>query len=194
MDDVPIPGHDDRRLFKQFLAQQGVPAYIRRAQQVEAAYDQLAARCRNQRDEWLTMVRIRLGILEALAVNWDVLQPLLADNDQITTLTELHGMVGPRLRHKPPATSSLRKLRRALADLTESLERFNRRWQAYLAGLDLTSINALRDAYNRYYVLEKECALRSARVARQGFRPLPPVTVADLSALLPLLPVPRCTV
>jgi hypothetical protein len=40
-------------------------------------------------------------------------------------------------------------------------------------------------------VLEKECAVRSARIARQGFVPLEPLTIDDVSAQLPLLPVPR---
>jgi hypothetical protein len=57
--------------------------------------------------------------------------------------------------------------------------------------VDLSQVNALRDGYNRYYVLEKECASRSPRTARHGFRPLPPLTADDLAALLPPLPVPR---
>ena len=57
--------------------------------------------------------------------------------------------------------------------------------------LDLSGINELRDGYNRYYVLEKEFAVRSARVARHGFVPLEPVTSGVLFELLPLLPVPR---
>ena len=56
---------------------------------------------------------------------------------------------------------------------------------------DLTEVNALREGYNRYYLLEKECAVRSARLARQGFRRLEPVTLEELAALLPPLPVPH---
>jgi hypothetical protein len=40
------------------------------------------------------------------------------------------------------------------------------------------------------FFLEKECLLGSPRLARQGFRPLPPLTITDLQALLPPLPVP----
>ena len=57
--------------------------------------------------------------------------------------------------------------------------------------MDLSAVNELRKGYNRYYVLEKECAVRSARIARQGFAPLPPLTTGDLVAQFPLLPVPR---
>ena len=89
-----------------------------------------------------------------------------------------------------PATSP-GALRQALRELHESITRFNRRWRAFLASLDLRPINALRDGYNRYYLLEKECALRSPRLARQGYRPLDPATLAELEALVPLLPMPR---
>jgi hypothetical protein len=75
-----------------------------------------------------------------------------------------------------------------LAELRESLELFNRRWDAFLPTLDLRHVNELRDGYNRYFVLEKECAVRSARVAREGFVPLSPLTVQELFRHLPLLP------
>jgi len=88
-------------------------------------------------------------------------------------------------------TSSSRTLYRALRELTESIERFNRRWRELLQKVDLTKVNELREGYNRYYVLEKECALRSPRLARQGYSPLPPVTVEELRALLPPLAVPE---
>jgi hypothetical protein len=76
-------------------------------------------------------------------------------------------------------------------ELAESLERFNRRWLEFLRGVDVGPVNELRDGYNRYYLLEKECALRSPRLARQGFTRLEPLTVAELTALLPPLPVPQ---
>ena len=88
-------------------------------------------------------------------------------------------------------TSSRRVLRQTLDDLILSMERFNRRWAEYLAGVDLDEINQLRDGYNRFYVLEKECVVRSAHVARQRFLPLPPLTLADLAGLFPPLPVPQ---
>ncbi len=80
---------------------------------------------------------------------------------------------------------------RALRELNESLESFNRRWRAFLEGVNLAHVNELREGYNRYYVLEKECALRSPFLARQGFVRMPPATVADIAALLPPLPIPR---
>ena len=82
-------------------------------------------------------------------------------------------------------------LRQALTELTESIERFNGRWREFLTQVDLTAVNEARDGYNRYYLLEKECALRSPNLARQGFRRLAPLTPADVAELLPLLPVPQ---
>jgi hypothetical protein len=87
-------------------------------------------------------------------------------------------------------TTSGRALRAALRELIDSLERFNRRWRGYVTALDLTAVNRERDGYNRYFVLEKECAVRSAKIARHGFAPLPPLTHADLLAEFPELPVP----
>jgi hypothetical protein len=192
VDDVPILGRgDDHKLLKTFEAQFDAPAYVRRARQVEDAWESLVHRCRQQRDEWLGMARVRLGLLRGLAGDWAALRPWLANDDQLGVLRHLEALLQPRLRSPVERTSSARALRRALRDLVESLERFNQRWQAFLPGVDLTHVNELRDGYNRYYLLEKECAVRSARVARQGFRRLEPLTTEALASVLPALPVPR---
>jgi hypothetical protein len=191
VDDVPILGGGDDRLFKTFEAQYDAPAYVRRARQVEDAWEGILHRCRRQRDEWLGMVRTRLGLLRGLAGDWAALRPWLTDDEQVAVLQHLEALLQPRLRVPVQRTSSGWALRRALRELNESLERFNRRWQAFLPGVDLTQVNELRDGYNRYYLLEKECAVRSVRVARQGFRRLEPLTTEAVAAALPALPVPR---
>src|SRR5262245_21524803 len=157
---------------------------------MEGAFEQLLERCRRQRSEWLKMVRTRLGLLHAHAGGWDALRPLLADDGQVTALAALHAELQPRLRVRVGPTTSPRVLGRALRELRESIERFNRRWLAFLPTVDLDEVNQLRDGYNRYYLLEKECAGRSSAVARQGFRRLEPLTREGLAALLPPLPVP----
>lgn len=136
------------------------------------------------------MVRMRLGLLHALAGDWEELRPLMDGEDPIEALRRMQDELRPRLRTTVEPTMSPRALRRALKELRESITRFNRLWREFLAGLDLSGVNALRDDYNRYYLLEKECALRSPRLARVGYQPLPPVTAAELEALLPPLPVP----
>jgi hypothetical protein len=176
---------------QQLLALFDVPAYVRRGLRVQQAFDDLIADCRRRRGEWLEVTRALLGVLRGLAGGWDALRPILADDEQLNRLRRLEAELDPRPRLAEPPTTSRRALRRALRELRESLQRFNRRWAAFLAEADLSPVNALRDGYNRYYILEKECASRSPRTARHGFRPLPPLTADDLAALLPPLPVPR---
>ena len=188
MDDVSIPQRD---LLQEFEARFGPPAYVRRAVQVQEAFEALLEQCRRERAERLEMVRTRLGLLHALAGEWDALRPFLADEEQVVMLRRLHDELAPRLRDVVEPTASPGALRRALRELGESIERFNRLWREFLAGVDVGRVNALREGYNRYYVLEKECALRSPRLARQGYCPLTPLTRGELEAALPPLPAPR---
>jgi hypothetical protein len=190
-EDLHIIGRNDDRLFKQFEAHYDVPAYVRRARGVQDAFEHLLRTCRAKRDELLAMVRTRVGVLHGLAGDWAVLRPLLADDEQVHALRQLHADLNPKLRVPVTPTSSLWALRRAIRELSESIERFNRRWQEFLPKVDLTRVNELRDGYNRYYLLEKECAVRSPRLARQGFHRLEPLTTEELVLLLPPLPVPR---
>jgi hypothetical protein len=192
VDEAPILGRgDDGRLYQQFLAQYDAPAYVRRARQVQEAFDLLLNRCQRQRDEWLYMSRLRFGTLRELAGDWAQLRPWLADEDQVSILEHLQALLDPQLRLPVARTLSPRVLRHALYELKDSLEHFNRRWQRFLSTVDLTEVNALREDYNRYFLLEKECALRSPRLARQGFSRLEPLTPGELAALLPLLQVPQ---
>jgi hypothetical protein len=72
-----------------------------------------------------------------------------------------------------------------------AMEMFNKRCEKWLAKVDLQPANQAREAYNRFYLVEKECALGSARVAKAGFQPLPPITHVEIAQQLPLLKVPR---
>jgi len=190
--DIPILANDDEsHTLKRFMAQYDVPAYVRRERQVQEAFEELLQHCRRQREKWLVMVRLRLGCLQGLAGNWDRLLPFLAGPEATAVLRELESTLQPRLRAPLDRTSSARVLRKALRELVESIEHFNRRWLPYLQTVDPTEVNVLRERYNQFYLLEKECAFRSARLAGHGFRRLKPVTVETLAALLPPLPVPR---
>jgi hypothetical protein len=174
----------------QVAAQYDAPAYIRRARAVEDAYEDLLERGRRQRTEWLAGVRLHLGSLRAATGEWPPLRPLLADDEQLNILRRLHVEAGdPEYEMTGPATE--RGLRRALRWLCASVERFNRRWCDYVADLDLSDINRQRDGYNRYYLLEKECAVGAARLLPQTFRRLGPVTAGEILDRLPPLPVPR---
>jgi hypothetical protein len=189
--DVPIPSREDgRQAFNEVLAHYDGPAYMRRARRVQASHEMLLADCRRQRDDWLAMPRLRLGWLRALAGDWEVLAPHLADDGQIRYLEELWVLFEPRLRVPVEPTTSARALRNALRELSESFERFNNRWLSHVRGLDFSALNAERADYNRYYLLEKECAVRSPYIARAGYQPLEPLTAADVLAELPPLPIP----
>lgn len=191
MEEEVILGRDGaEEAVKRFLSQYDAPAYIRRARGVEAALEQLLGQCRKHRAEWLQIVRLRIALLHALAGDWNNLLPFVADERQLDILRYHLAALASSLRAPVEATTSARVLRRALHELDESLQRFNQRWQDFLTSVDLNALNELREGYNRYYVLEKECAVRSARVARQGFAPLPPLTLDDLASHFPLLPVP----
>jgi hypothetical protein len=189
--DIPIPSREDgRQAFNEVLAHYDGPAYMRRARRVQGSYDQLLDECRRQRDEWLALVRIRLGRLRALAGAWDALLPHLADDGQLRLLEGLWADLNPHLRAPVAVNASPGALRKALCELNASIERFNGRWLAFVRGLDLTALNAERADYNRY-LLEKECAVRSPYIARAGYKPLEPLTADDVLAVLPVLPAPR---
>jgi hypothetical protein len=190
VDEITIISRDDEKnILNRFAAHYDAPAYARRALRVQQAYEELLSRCRRKRDQWLEMVRLRLGVLRALAEDFSRLSLVAAATEQIDTLRGLHDELQPRLRVPVRPTSSIPQLRQALQDLDQSILRFNRRWHKFVHELDLTAINQLREGYNRYYLLEKECAVRSVRLARQGFARLAPLRAEDLIALLPLLPV-----
>lgn len=191
LNDIPSPGRDsDASIFNQFVAHYDVPAYVRRALRVQEMYEHLLAQCRAHRNELLSVVRAQLGVLQARAGDWSALRPFLSAEDQLDTLRQLAEALQPRLRGRIEMTDSSRILRRDLTALCRSLERFNRRWLAYLNEVDLAEINGERERYNRYYLLEKECAMRSARLAREGFQKLPPLDAAALAEVVPPLPVP----
>jgi hypothetical protein len=63
-------------------------------------------------------------------------------------------------------------------------------WQRYLETLSLDDLHRTIDGYNRYYVLEKECAVRSVRTALRGFVPKRKPTWMDFLERFPPLPTP----
>jgi hypothetical protein len=185
MDDVIIPSRDDPQ-YQYILAQYGGPAFMRRAQRAEAALADLLQRLERTRHEWLDMVRLRLGQLHALAGGWQRLSRLI-DADTLTALRHWFDELQPSLRVPLETAHRDATVRGAWTDLQASMDRFNRRWAHLLAQTDLAEVNRRRDEYNRWYVLEKECFVRSPRIARQGFRPLQMLTTVDLERWFPLL-------
>jgi hypothetical protein len=182
---VPIPSHnDERRAAMDVIARFGVPAYLRRARRVEDSWAELLDRLRIDRRTLLAGVRLHLRLLLDAAGHLDALRPVVTD-ERIELLRSWAVEFG--LAERPPTGAGPRRLRRAVRELVASVARFNRKWSAHVADTDLSEVNAERDGYNRWYLLEKECAVGVIR-ASQGFRPLPPATTADVQAALPPLP------
>jgi hypothetical protein len=170
---------------KELLGLFDVPAFARRGQDLEYALVRLRSRSRRQRNAMLEMVRLRLRQWAAAATG--PAAELAVFGDSIAPLWPLAEAEAPRWATRAASSWRLRSIAR---DLIASVERFNRRWSEHLEGLDLTPINRQVDNYNRYYVLEKECSLGSAKLAARNFVPKTHVSLDDLRAELPLLPVP----
>jgi hypothetical protein len=172
---------DDRRLMMQLVGQYGAPAYIRRARAVEHAYELIVERCALQRREWLAGVRLHLKWLSRAADDADL------DSVSLDVIRELRRECEFTGRE---TMKSGRGVGTALRQLRASVARFNHRWATFLDQFKLADINRLRDGYNRYYMLEKECAVGSLRLVRATFRRLEPMTRDELHRLFPPLPMP----
>jgi hypothetical protein len=183
-EDVPPIEAADPEL-RQLLGMFDVPAFARRGQDLEYAIQRLHDRLRRQRDEMLEMVRLRLRQWAAAVEGPDAWPGCFA--------SPIEGL-WPEAAAPPPVWNTNPappRRRRAIArDLIASIERFNRRWTALIDGLNLEPINTMIDQYNRYYVLEKECVLRSPRLATRHFAPRPLVDRSDLLRVYPPLSLP----
>lgn len=184
-DGPEAPSFDVRdRELQQMLGLFDAPAFARRGREVEGLLERLRARCANERDERLDMVRLRLAQWAAVATpeSWaDVFEA------PIDALWDLAGAPAPVWASAP---ASRFRRRGTARDLLASVDRFNRRWDDFLDGLRLGTYNRMVDHYNRYYILEKEIVLGSARLAARHFAPKRHLAVEDVRAWFPPLPPP----
>jgi hypothetical protein len=182
---------DDHRLFQQVMEGFDAPAFLRRARRVEEAWNGLLDRCRQKRAILLEMPRLRLARFVKLIASELPIPTEICPPADLAYLQELYREWQPQLRSIVRPARTAAEIVHALADLARSFERFNRRWLEFVNDLDLAHVNELRDGYNRYYVFEKECALFSARIAREGFVPLPRAEAKDVLEAFPLVKVPH---
>jgi hypothetical protein len=177
-----------RSEFLKLLAEMGEePAFIARARAPQEALDALVRSCEAKREELLKWPRFHLAALaERVRHDWARLGRLLAEPESVKLLEALHAS-----EPAAPAGPSdwLVTDRGALGQFLESAERFNRKWRAYVDGLDLEPVNQPRRDFNQYYVLEKACAFGSEGVA-DGFEPLAMIDRAYLDQRFPLLVFP----
>jgi hypothetical protein len=163
-----------------------VPAFARRGQELESALARLSARCQRERSALLEMVRLRLRQWAGAVKGPEGWRETFTA--PIGELWQLADSEDPDWAQWPAPP---RRQRAIAGDLIASLDRFNRRWSRFLSALGLESVNRLIDHYNRYYLLEKECSLGSARLAARHFTPQPRLTREDLAKRFPKLPVPE---
>jgi hypothetical protein len=184
-----MQGDEETQLFQRMTQAFDAPAFIRRARNVEGAWQAVLERCRKQRRSLAEMPAMLLARLFALAGSWERLTAFCSQ-EFLAELRKLHAEWSPQLKLPVSPARQDGQIRRALAELAASLDRFNSQWTKFVGELDLGSVNELREAYNRYYVLEKECATRSPRTARASFTPLAPLTIDDVLREFPRVKAP----
>ncbi|WP_165225029.1 hypothetical protein [Aquisphaera insulae] len=170
----------------QLLGLFDLPAFARRGQDMEFSVAQVHARCRSRREEYLEMVRMRLRQWAAVASGPDDWEANFAG--PIAPLWALTLTPPPSWAARPGLP---RQRRGAARDLAASIRRFNDRWRRLILSLNLEPANRVIDHYNRYYLLEKECVLGSARLAARHFRPIPLFSHEVLLGAYPPLPEPE---
>lgn len=177
-------GHGDQEI-KELMGLFDLPAFARRGQDLEYALRRVHTRCRDRREEFLEMVRVRLRQWSRVAAGPEDWRHAFAESiDPLWLLA----------RSEPPAWSGRlapgRRLMSVARDLKSSVERFNDRWLRFLESLNLTPANTVIEQYNKYYVLEKECVMGSARLAARNFAPVSLLSPESLLGVYPALPTP----
>jgi hypothetical protein len=184
-----ILGRDDT--FSRVLGLYDTPAYVRRGLRVEESRERVLRRCESVRDEYLRWVRVQLAALRGTASDWRELRAWLESEDDRRIVAELVEQLLPLQAAATIPRTALWRRGSILREFIASLQRFNERWDRFVGTVDLREANAAVDAYNRFYLLEKECAMRSPRLAAKGFQPAQPLTRDELMRKFPPLPVPR---
>jgi hypothetical protein len=174
-----------------------VPAYIRRARDLEGAEAALDDKLRRMWMELVRPVAVEMVYLTAEFGDEASLSAFLeaAGSRTRPAFEEVRRLVSdhpdfPRLkpvRLLPDLLFAPSKAGR-LSRLAAAVRRFNAEWPAAVAAMDLEPINGQIDSYNRWYPLERECALRHNARAFGDFRPKARLSPEDLAVRLPLLP------
>jgi hypothetical protein len=183
---LPAQSSDIETEVKELMGLFDLPAFARRGHDLEATLGRLHLRCRAARRQYLEMVHLRLRQWSAAAAGPESWRGIFTSS--VEPLWSLAEAEPPRwgLADAP------QKRRKAIArDLVAAIERFNRRWRQFIAQINLEPTNFAIEQYNRYYVLEKECVVGSARLAARHFTPVPVLTALMLLEEHGDLPVPE---
>jgi hypothetical protein len=174
---------------KEMMGLFDVPAFVRRGHDLEITQRRLHERCRKARVGLLDMVQLRLRQWSRVVTGPNAWPGIFTRS--IEPLWPLAEAESPKWAEFP---APIRRQRVIAHDLIAAVLRFNRRWEQYVEQLNLEPVNTVIDGYNRYYVLEKECVMGSARLAARNFQKKPLLTTAILFVDHPLLPVPELRV
>jgi len=171
---------------KELLGLFDVPAFARRGQDLEFSLKRIHARCAHEREEFLEMVLLRLRQWSRVATG---------PEDWSEVFAWPIDLLWQRAQSEQPVwagrAAPARRKRAVARDLVASVQRFNARWRQFLESLNLGPTNQVIDQYNKYYVLEKECVMGSARLASRHFTPVPQLSPEVLLRDYPMLPVPE---
>ncbi|MGO9918519.1 MAG: hypothetical protein ACLQIB_27960 [Isosphaeraceae bacterium] len=186
---TPTLNADIETEVKELMGLFDLPAFARRGQEVEHSQERLHERCRAMRGDLLDMVRMRLRQWASSVTGPDAWRRIFTAS--IEPLWDLSDAEAPRWA--PSAAPSRRQI--AIArDLIAAVLRFNTRWARCLDQVNLDPVNHAIERYNRYYVLEKECVVGSARIAARHFVPVARIDRETLLRSHPALPVPELLV
>ncbi|WP_165071866.1 hypothetical protein [Paludisphaera rhizosphaerae] len=163
-----------------------IPAFVRRGQELEAILQGVDDRCRSNRRKLLDMVHMRLRQWAKLATGPDDWRDAFR-----ASIADLWALTNADAPAWAPFPGTTRRRRAAARDLIASVERFNGRWVEFVDRMDLRLTNEIIEDYNRFYLVEKECAVGSSRLAAMHFKIVPKVTVAKIMVDFPPLPVPE---
>src|SRR6516165_717352 len=119
---TPLAGGDGE--IKELMGLFDLPAFARRGQDLEYSLRRVHARCRERRDEFLEMVRVRLRQWSRVAAGPGDWQEVFVEPiDSLWSLAES----GPPVWADRPVP--VRRRRVVARDLKASVDRFNERWR-----------------------------------------------------------------
>jgi hypothetical protein len=182
---------DDDYLVKRVLGSFDVPAYVKRGLRLEAEERALLGRCASLRDKKLLRVKLAVITCWATLKQPEDLSPHCSSPTEFHHLLQLAELVTPERRPLAQRPASPRRIAKRLRQLIDEGQRFNETWRRLLDAIDLGPLNAMIADYNKFGLFERECAMRSVRLAAHGFQTRRPWDRADLFRHFPLLTIPR---
>jgi hypothetical protein len=183
---MPTLNSDVEADVKELMGLFDLPAFARRGQDVEATVQRLHDRCERVRSQMFEMVRLRLRQWSGAAAGPESWLGVFT-----STIEHLWVVTGAPPPRWSDSDAPLKRRRSIANDLIAAVDRANRRWLEALDQLNLDPTNLVIEEYNRYYLLEKECVMGSARLAARHFSPIPLLTKSMLLADHLTIPVPE---